>query len=205
MPKTIHKSYSLLGVFVIFAFLSGCTQKVLVPPRVELNAYGVTGIFQFSCNAQGDLGRFATQKFMEFVQSYQPGTPIIELGPLHRAPDPQFLQEIKKQSGVDAVIVGDVDVSQVKPDINFSSFMTAMKVRANVEASLMVKLYDTKQGATLWTRSSYANETVAQVGLSKSGRAYFEASDPEKAYGSLVHALIERATYDFRPRWVRKK
>ena len=205
MMKTIQKSQSLLGVLMIAAFFSGCTQRVLVPPRVELRPYGRIGIFQFSCSAQGDLGRFATQRFIESVQSSQPGTPMIELGPLHNTPDPQFLREINRKSGADVVFLGNVDISQVRPDVDFSSLMTALKVRADVEATILVKLYETQQGATLWTRSAFGHENVAQVGISKDGKAYFEGSDLEKAYGALVHRLIEAVTDDLRPHYIGRK
>ncbi len=205
MLRMDHKFNSLLGLIIVAAFLSGCSHKVLVPPRIDLKSYGRIGIFQFSCNAQGYLNRFATQKFIESVQGSQPGTPMMELGLLEREPDPQFLKQIKQRFGVDGVIVGNLDISKVRPAVNISGLITSMGIRANVEATLMVKLYETENGATLWTRSAYANESVAQVWLSKDGEIYFDAKDPERAYGGLVHTLINKTTYDFRPYYVRER
>jgi hypothetical protein len=201
-----HKCNPLLGLIVILAFFAGCASpKVLVPPIVDLKSYGRIGIVQFSCNVQGNLDQFATQKFIEFVQTYQPGTPIIELAPLQWESTSQALGEIRQKFGIDGVIVGDLHISNVKPSVNISSFIASMNVRADVEAVFMVKLYETQNGATLWTRSSNGNESVAQVSFSKDGRVYFSARDPEKAYGHLVYTLIDRAAYDLRPHYVRQK
>jgi hypothetical protein len=55
----------------------------------------------------------------------------------------------------------------------------------------------------VWTRSSNATRTVAQVGLSGK-TVHFDAQHPEQAYGELVNALVNDITYDFRPSYVRE-
>jgi hypothetical protein len=45
------------------------------------------------------------------------------------------------------------------------------------------------------------NQRVGQVRLI-GGRPVFDADDPERAYGELVHALAELVTADFKVLWV---
>jgi hypothetical protein len=81
--------------------------------------------------------------------------------------------------------------------------ITTMSVAADVDAGLTARLLETDQGATVWTRSTSATRTVAQVGVSgKTVR--FDAQHPETAYGELVNALVYDITYDFRPSYVRE-
>ena len=205
MLKANYRRKFFLGFVLSAALMSGCVHRVLAPPSVDLQPYGRIGIFHFSTLAKGNLGRFATEKFIESVQSSQPGTPVMELGILDKVPDPQFLKQIKEKFGVGAVIVGNLDLSKVTPSasIDLSTFVSSMNVRANVEARLLVKLYETEHGASLWTRTAHARESVAQVWLSRDGALSFDASDPEASYGRLVHALVQTSTYDLRPHYVR--
>lgn len=62
------------------AVLSGCASKVLMPPKISLTTYNKIGMIQFSSNAEGTLQEFASQKFLQALQSSQPGVRILELG-----------------------------------------------------------------------------------------------------------------------------
>ena len=76
-PQTI-----VIVLAFTFSLLLGCshTEKVRVPPRMELKPYNYIGVVEFSTNAEDNLGPFVTQKFIEQVQSAQPGTRILEIG-----------------------------------------------------------------------------------------------------------------------------
>lgn len=195
----------LLGIVLLFVIvLSGCVPKVLVPPRVDLKSYGKIGVFTFTCDARGKLGRLATQRFIETILYLQPGVQIIELGKTSEDLTVQQLKEIKQENGLDGVITGILKVSNVKPKIDISALLSSMTVQANVEANLTVKLYQTEGGLTLWTRSGYANQNVAQVTIMKGRGTSFEANDPENAYGALVNNLINQVSHDLRSTWVKK-
>ncbi len=71
---------SLLVLGMIPLILIGCAPKVMVLPRIDLKVYDNVGIVEFSSNAEGNLDQFATQKFLEAIQSSQPGVRILELG-----------------------------------------------------------------------------------------------------------------------------
>ena len=77
-------------------------------------------------------------------------------------------------------------------------------VSADIEANLTAKLYDTYDGATVWTSSAKGRETVANVNILTGGGFYFDADDPAKAYGGLVDGLVDEVTYDLRVRYERQ-
>lgn len=199
----MHSSLCRCSLFLFYMgiiSMIGCgprvvQQKVLVPPRIDLKSYGRVGIYTFDCNKKGNLDRLCTQKFIERIQSLQPGTPIIELGVSPGTANPPLLQTIK-QRGVDIVFMGSIDISNIKPTIG-GAFLKTMTVEAEVEANLSIKLYETAFGASLLTKSGYSKRTVGHISLIKGSGGSFSASDPEKAYGGLVQNLINQVVDDF--------
>ena len=75
-----------------------------------------------------------------------------------------------------------------------------MTVSAFVEATLLVRLLEANTGATVWSNSAQGRENVASVSLMK-GNTWFDAQEPEKAYGSLVNGLVGQVSDDFRSHW----
>ncbi len=55
---------------ITLVILSGCshTEKVLVPPKVELKAYHSIGVIEFSTNAEDTLKPSVTQNLIQTVQ-----------------------------------------------------------------------------------------------------------------------------------------
>lgn len=197
---------------IALTMLSGCSSKVLMPPRINLTTYNTIGMIQFSSNVEGTLEQFASQKFLQALQSAQPGVRVLELGDEHKVLqiiqhgqlDPAAIQAIGRQYGVDAVIFGWLEVSSVKPKVELSTMLTSMSAQAEVDAALTARLLETDSGATVWTNSVRGKQTVGHVSLASNGGIYFGARDPENAYGRLVHWLVGRATRDFRPYYAKK-
>ena len=137
--------YYVLGTALV-TFL-GCGPKVRVPPNINLKVYDDIGMIEFSSNAKGNLHAFVTQKFLQSIQSAQPGVRILELGNSERVlsavrhdqVDADAIKAIGEEYGVDAVITGHMDISNVKPKVELSSVLKSMKVRADVEAALTVR------------------------------------------------------------------
>lgn len=211
MKRARYLSWVAIGGAVIL--LVGCAAKrVMVPPNIDLNAYNSIGMVQFSSNAEGNLDQFASQKFVQTVQASQPGIRVLELGDRERVLreieqdelDYSAIQAIGQKYNVDAIIVGNIEVTDVKPTVDLSTLLSSMGLQADVEASLTTRLYETETGATIWTRSARGKETVAHVGMGTGGPVHFGASDPEDAYGKLVNGLVYRVTEDFRVRYVRQ-
>ena len=92
---------------------------VTVPPKVDLKAYNTIGIIEFSSNEQqGDLQQFATQRFVQTMQSSQPGVRVLELGSeervlasvKHQELDVDAIEAIGKKYRVDALVTGDLGI-----------------------------------------------------------------------------------------------
>lgn len=192
---------------ITLAVSSGCASKVLMPPKINLATYNTIGMVQFSSNVEGNLQPFASQKFLQAIQSSQPGVRVLELGDedkvlrtiQHERLDPSAIRAMGTKYGVDAVIFGRVEISNVKPKVELSRMLTSMSAQADVDAVLSARLLETDSGATLWTNSVQGRQTVGHVSFVSNGDIHFGARDPESAYGRLVEWLVVRATRDFRP------
>jgi hypothetical protein len=202
------------AVFALATLLSqGCAHRatVEVPPRVDLREFETIGIIEFESTSKGNLAKFATQRFIESLQEAQPGVRVLELGRAselegidHKDPvDYRAVKKIGEKYHVDAVVFGDLVVSEVRPRIDVLHAITTMNVAADVDAGLTARVLEAEHGATVWTRSTSATRTVAEVGMSGK-QVSFDAEHPEQAYSDLVNALVGEITYDFRPSYVRQ-
>lgn len=211
----VHTGFKLLGLgFVMIATLFtvfGCshTEKVRIPPRVELKSYHTIGVIEFSTNAEKTLKPYVTQNFIQNIQSAQPGTRILELGDAdqllrslgHSKISPESIKSIGKTHNVDALVLGHLEVSEIKPQIQVYAAAKALNARAYIEAALRTRILETDSGATFWTRSTSAKTHVAKVYLTDAGALSFGVSDPREKYGKLVPHLVYDLTSDFRSRY----
>lgn len=198
----------MLVVAMTLVILYGCshTEKVRVPPKVELKAYRRIGVIEFSTNAEDTLKPYVTQNFIQNVQSAQPGTRILELGDEeqllrtvgHSRLSPETIQSIGRKYNVDAVILGHLQVSTIKPKINVSTAAKALNAKAYIEAALSTRILETDSGATLWTQATTGKTQVARINLMEGGPVSFGISDPKEKYGKLVPNLVYVNTNDFR-------
>ena len=153
MYRQIWLCWALATLFLIL----GCGPKVMVPPEIDLKEYGTIGLIDFDSDAEGKIGELVTQKFLAEISSSQKGARIIELGNLDEViesvqrdkMDAETVKAIGQEHNVNAVIIGDLKVSDVKPKVNISSIIQSMSVKAEVEAEIVVKLLETEQGATV--------------------------------------------------------
>jgi uncharacterized lipoprotein YajG len=215
----IHMTASrFLLVFIApVLLLVGCsstkTIRVAVPPRVDLRPYPVVGLVTFSSNRDADFERLATQKFIESVQTAQPGTRVIELGPEqqvlssvgHKSWDVAALHAVKKASDVDVVIVGRLDMQKAKPKVQLSTMWKNLSAKADVTASLTARLFETQSGATMWTDSSKLTTTIAHGSLNSSGEGHLGMRDTEAAYGNMIDQLVFEVTDGFREHYVTRR
>jgi hypothetical protein len=201
----------ILGLLLIIVL--GCTPKkiVTVPPNIDLRTYENIGIIEFSSNANNQLQRFTSQKFLQVIQSSQPGVRMLELGNemqvlksvQHHQLNLEAIQAIGKKYNVAALIVGHIEVTEIRPKVKLSTMLTSMSVKADIEASLGARLYETKSGVTIWTDLARGKKAVAHVNMISNGPASFDVSDPESAYGKLAIWLVQRITHDFRETYER--
>ena len=186
-----------------------CASKVLVPPRVDLGGFGTLGMIDFASQGSPELGRLAGQEFLASVQSAQPGVPVLELGERDRvlgsvqrdSLDPEAIRALGERYGVDAILAGELDAEEVKPNLSLDSVVRSLRMSAEVEGSLRARIFDTNSGATLWTNSARARETVARADVSGTGLPRVGATDPDDARQRLVRRLVAGVTADFWSRY----
>ena len=201
----------LLLVTAILMLLWACahTEKVLLPPKVDLKTYPSIGVVEFSTNAEDALKPYVTQNFIENIQSAQPGTRILELGDTdsllrslgHSQLTLETIQSIGQKYKVDAIILGHLQVSTIKPKINVYTAAKSLSAKAYVEAALKTRILETDSGATCWTRSTSGKTQVARINLMEGGPFNIGVSDPKEKYGQLVPKLVFANTTDFRSRY----
>lgn len=201
----------LVGVILLLS-VSGCiSPRVEIPPKIDLREYERVGIISLTSNAEGNLDEFATQEFLEAITEDQK-VGIIELGDGdsllrsvgQRSLNPNTLRAIGEKYSVGAVILGNLEISDVRPMLKLSSLVKHIGVKAEVEAFMTAKLLETDYGATVWTSSARDTETVAGITIFPGSRVFFDARDAEEAYGDLVGSLIRESTADFRVTYERR-
>jgi len=199
----MKKTAVILLAAALAASSVGCFR--LFPPRVNLERMGTIGVCEFRTGAQGNIAPYATRIFLEVLLKSQPGARIKELGReedvLREIGANRFSQEalgaLRQKYGVDTVIFGTLEVSNIRPRVDILSIITRLSVSADIEAVLSARLLDLSDGTTIWTGTAHERESVAQVSVVKGGGAIFDAQDPERAYGPMLRDLVLRATRDF--------
>lgn len=207
----------LLFTIIAPAMLLGCSNTKLVtvevPPRMDLQTYRTIGLVGFASNADDELAKLSTRKFLEAIQSAQPGTRVVELGTEtqmlstmgSRSWDPKTLRTVKEAHGVDALIVGKIDIEKARPDVKLSTLFQQMSLSAHAEASLGAKILETDTGATRWSNSAEMTTKIAHASFNTRGEGFFGAKDPEAAYGSMIRTLVRDITGDFRTHYVKRR
>jgi hypothetical protein len=198
----------LAAIAVVFPACTH-TEQILIPPQVELQAYDNIGIIEFSTNAEDALKPYVTQHFIHEIQSAQPGIRILELGSRQYVLqsikrdqlDQETIKTIGRKFNVDALIIGHLEISEIKPGVKLFTAPTSVHAQAYVEALLSAKLLETDNGATLWTQASSGNISVARVSFHENGFIGIGVSNPKDKYGNLVPELVYANTTDFRPQY----
>jgi hypothetical protein len=200
----IIAAFLTMGLFIF----SGCshTERILIPPPMDLAPYRIIGVIEFSSNRETDLNQYLTQNFLQAIQNAQPGVRFLELGNrdlvLSKVScerlDYESIRLIGRHYHVEAILFGDLDLSEPKPKVSLSSTWKSIKAGADVEASLVTKLWETDSGVVRWTNSSHGKDSVAHLSASANGNFHFGATDPEEAYGQLITQLVYANTADFR-------
>jgi hypothetical protein len=187
--------------------LCGCakTITVTVPPRVDLKAFPTIGLIEFDAQPPGELGPDATQMFLGNLQAAQPGVRVLELGSrdkvLHEVGmvdlDPLAIRAIGEKYGVAAVLSGSVELSEVQPGIKLSSDLSALKAEAKIGGKMSGKLWDSANGATIWTNSSWGSWPVARMSLTEGGAGSFSYRNPSEKRNQILMSLIKALNGDF--------
>lgn len=204
------KFISLIIILIIPVIFS-CT-KVIVPPAVDLKQHQTIGIIKFKCSEPGNLDAFVTQRLIQEITKDQKSIEIIELGKesdvlnaiQQSVMSPDAYKIIGSKYNVKTIILGEIEISDIKLDISIAPGFSYVGARGIVEASLIVKMIETTNGVTVWTGSARDKREVGSISII-GGKFMFDAQDPERSYGSLAEALVKKATKDFKKTWYWKR
>ena len=187
----------------LLLFTAGCAPGV---PVIDLTQYGRVGFIDVGSNVEGAIAKVASQELVEkIMQIDKDKITVVELGSeeeILRALgreriDPETIQMIGKKYNIGVIVSSHLNISEVRPHIDISVITESFGVKADVDASLIVKLLETEGGGTLWTDSAEDTQSVASVSIGSGGLFHFGASTPEKAYGELVRNLVGKISRDF--------
>jgi len=199
---------------LLLSALAGCShrppvQSYSVPPRIDLTQHELIGVVEFTSTSDGKLAPLATRRFTEWARRDQGVVRIVELGPSKRLLrsmgrdrwDPELYKTLGRDRGLKTILVGELKISDIKPDIKVMASLASGQVSAQVDATLEVQLIETATGASIWSSSAGASKSVGHVSMFSGKRFSFDADDPDRAYGDLVDVLVDRTTRDFRVSW----
>jgi hypothetical protein len=208
----------LASALLLAAALSSCSSTVLVqtPPRMSLDHQQTIGIVSFEVQGGEAPPSEVASRFLEAIHEGQPGVAVVELGNSAEVlsavgktrMDSEAVREIGKKFDVDVLIVGALTMKESKPkvdfDLNRGIGIGSVQAQVRLDGSLEAKLVNTDRGATLWTGSSSRWIQLASVNGDSSGSGSFRVTDRENQVRQLVHDMVQEASSDFRPTWVRK-
>jgi hypothetical protein len=198
------------------ASFQACSKTVVVtvPPRVDLKAYRTIGVVRFEVEGGALQGEDVTHRFLATLQTAQPGIRFLELGPEEvalravacQSMDLQAIRAIGREYGVDAVLTGELVVSEVKPKVSVGPNLASLKARASMNGSLQAKMRETSSGATVWTNGAHGTWNVAAFGLNARGvPTHAGLADPDEKQEQMLAELVRVASTDFRPSYERHK
>jgi hypothetical protein len=212
------KAYRFVGggVAALLLVLAACSssQRVLMPPRVDLHGWGTIGMLDFASPTDATLAFQTSREFLTALQAAQPGVPVLELGPQrqalaplgHTAINPEAIRALGERHHVNALLVGSLDAKSVQPrfSVRHAGDHLSAGAAAELEAALTVRLYDTRTGATIWTSTASGHEPLGGVFVGGGDFASVRANNPTDAEVRLVRCLVRGTTGDLWPYWVRR-
>jgi len=199
-------SLSLCAALAFFASCASRPPAEYVPPRLDLARYEALGIAEFSADRKSELGGLATEEFVASVHAAQPGTPVLELGPLagRGKVAPEAIRELAAREHLSAIFVGEVSESESKPRVAFDPSYGTASASAERKAKITVRLLDGASGATVWSATSERSIPVVALDGSLRGLSSVRTTPADEARAILVRDLVSDVTFDLRPQWVQR-
>jgi hypothetical protein len=196
-----------IGLLLLLGSLIGCAAKspsVRVPPRVDLSQHETIGVIEFRSSADRALADLATDRFTESARRDQGLVRMVDLGAIDKGSfDAEAYRALGREHGVQTLLVGELTITKQRPSVRIDSSLKAGSVAALVEATLAVRLIEAATGASIWSGSARATDSVGQLSLASGQGVAVGADDPQRVYAALVEQLVEQATYDFHAHWTR--
>jgi len=199
-------------VMISALVVCGCGKRVMVAPRIDLKQHEVVGIIDFDCSSREELADVLTARFVDAARRDQGMVRVLRLGPgadvlsavEHDRLDPAAFKAIGRHYEVQTVITGQLEVSEIHPQVGVWHTLTAVDVSADLDASLAVQMVETASGASIWSSSASGTRRVGGASVNDRGVLVFDVDAPDDACGRLVDDLVEIVTRDFRVTWRRE-
>ena len=199
----------LVIVLLLTATLIACGGKkitVEIPPQINLTTMGTIGVVAFDVQSNEQLPGDITLKFIQYLQSAQPGVPILELGNQanvlrevgYGTLDTAAVKAIGKKYGVDSLLTGALVVTQSSPDVKFGQDMTSMSASSYLRGNLDARLRQTRTGATVWSNGAHGKWKLAGLDLASGSMPSLDMSNTEDKYKKMLKELARVGTVDFR-------
>ena len=205
----IRKMMRIVIVLLLAATLTACGGKkvtVEIPPQIDLTTMGTIGVVSFDVQSDDKLPGDLTLKVIQYMQSAQPGVPILELGNQRNvlrevgydALDTEAVKAIGKKYGVDTLLSGTLEVTQSHPDVKFGQDMASMSASSYIRGNFNARLRQTRSGATLWSNGATGKWKLAGIDLSTGSIPSLDMSNAEDKYKKMLQDLARVGTADFR-------
>lgn len=187
-------------------------QTVQIPPRIDLQQHEMIGLIEFDSPEKGELAALTSRRFVDMARRDQGLVRMIDLGTVEDAKravgqdgwNPETFQAIGRELNVQTILIGELKVSDAKPNVKFGAALRSGSVNAEIDVVLEVQLIETATGASLWSRTAQARKSIGYISGGKGRPLIFDVEDPERAYGDLVDSLVAQVTQDFHVSWERR-
>jgi len=204
-----RNSIGFILMVVLTAALIGCGGKkitVEIPPQVDLKTLGTIGIIPFDVQSDGQLPGDITLKFIQFLQSAQPGVPILELDNHDdvlrevgfASLDTEAVKAIGNKYGIESLFTGSLVVTHSIPDVKFGQDLNSMSAASYVRGTLDARLLQTSTGATIWSNGAHGKWKLAGLNLASGGLTSIGMNNVEDTYNKMLQELARVGTLDFR-------
>jgi hypothetical protein len=199
----------LMFVLLLTTTLISCGGKkitVEIPPQIDLTTLGTIGVISFDVHSDTQLPGDITLKFIQHLQSAQPGVPILELGNQEnvlsevglRVLDTEAVMAIGKKYGVDLLLTGTMEVTHSFPDVRFGRNLASIDAASYVRGNLNARLRQTSTGATIWSNGSHGKWKLAGLNLTSGNLSSIGMNNFEDTYKKMLQELAKFGTIDFR-------
>jgi hypothetical protein len=209
----VGRRISTAGLLCAIAATLSCAHYEIVnlPPDIVLTQFPAVGIITFSSTtAHPDVARYATERFLQQLTEAQPGIRVLELGTVEEVLakvgksrlDTDAIRAVGASANIQALFAGSVDVTAPRSSFNLS--LSSVGVRTDVTGQLTATLYDTAQGAVVWTRTVRNGDTSGGGGIS-AGSIEVAVGGEDNAYARIFRRASFTITDAFRPHEVTRR
>jgi len=201
------KRIGIVLLACLFIATAGCAARyrtVRVAPRIDLTEHQIIAVVEFDSSSAGELGPLATRRFTDLARRDQGLVRMMDVDLDTEQRNHTVFQDLGQRHGVRTILVGSLEVSDIRPNLSISKTLRSGSLTANVDATLTVDLIESATGASIWSASARATRTVGHISVFNGKNFTFDAEDPEQAYGDLIDTLVAQVTSDFRATWVRE-